>query len=68
MSSRKVAQSFVQYGIQTPNSKTILMVTEDLAEAKHTLDQIGGGNLIARTVSYSHWRSVDIDEDVDVRS
>ena len=30
----------VEYGIQTPTSKTILVVTEDLEEAQRTLDMI----------------------------
>jgi hypothetical protein len=59
MPNRNVAESFVQYGIQTSTSKTILMVTEDPAEADRMLDLIGDGRLVARTVSYSHWRQVD---------
>jgi hypothetical protein len=59
MPNRNVAESFVQYGIQTSTSKTILMVTEDPAEADRMLDLIGDGRLVARTVSYSHWRPVE---------
>jgi hypothetical protein len=59
MRNRNVAESFVQYGIQTPTSKTILMVTEDPAEADRMLDMIGEGGLVVRTVSFSHWRPVD---------
>jgi hypothetical protein len=49
----------VEYGIQTTTSKTILGVTEDLEEAQRTLDMIGDGRLIQRTVSYSPWVEVD---------
>jgi hypothetical protein len=59
MPNRNVAESFVQYGIQSPTSKTILMVTEDPAEADRMLDLVGDGRLVARTVSYGHWRPVD---------
>ena len=61
MPRRNVAESFVQYGIQTTNSKTILMVTEDLDEAARMLDLIGEGRVIARTVSYSQWQEVEVD-------
>lgn len=55
--------SVVQYGIQTPHSKTILMVTEDPAEARHMLEMIGEGRLISRTIRYGPWHIVD-EEDV----
>jgi hypothetical protein len=45
----------VECGVQTSNSKTILTVTEDLAEAERTLDMLGQGRLLKRTVSYSPW-------------
>jgi hypothetical protein len=53
------AERHVQYGIQTPNSKTILMVTEDLAEAEHMLDMVGQGRVAERTISYGPWRVID---------
>ena len=49
----------VEYGVQTSNSKTILTVTEDLAEAERTLDMLGQGRLLKRTVSYSPWIAVE---------
>lgn len=49
----------VEYGIQTPNSKTVLVVTEDLSEAVSTLNMLGSGTLIRRTVRCSPWRAVD---------
>lgn len=59
MSARNATVTVVQYGIQTPNSKTILVVTEDLTEAESTLDMLGSGTLIRRTVRYSPWRRVE---------
>jgi hypothetical protein len=64
MPRRNVAESFVQYGLQMASSKTILMVTEDLAEAERMLDLIGDGRVISRTVSYSQWRPVEVDVNV----
>jgi hypothetical protein len=64
MPRRNVAESFVQYGLQMASSNTILMVTEDLAEAERMLDLIGDGRVIARTVSYSRWYPVEVDVNV----
>lgn len=50
----------VQYGIQTPTSKTILMLTEDRDEAERMLDMVGEGTIIKRTVVFGPWR-VDAD-------
>jgi hypothetical protein len=59
MTTREAAvKTVVEYGIQTQNSKTILVVTEDLGEAESTLDMLGSGTLIKRTVRYGPWRSV----------
>jgi hypothetical protein len=51
----------VEYGVQTLESKTILAVTEDLAEAERTLDMLGQGRLVKRTVSYSPWIAAELD-------
>jgi hypothetical protein len=59
MTNKDAAVTVVQYGIQTPNSKTILVVTDDLSEAMSTLDMLGSGTLIRRTVRYSPWRTVE---------
>jgi hypothetical protein len=48
MAIRDGTKFTVEYGIQTPTSKTILVVTEDLEEAQRTLDMIGDGRLIQR--------------------
>lgn len=56
-----IAERRVQYGIQTPNSNTILMVTEDLAEAEQTLEMVGQGRLTMRTISYGRWHVLDAD-------
>lgn len=61
MASRNVCTT--EYGVQTANSKTILTATPDLADAERTLDMIGEGRLLTRTVRYSPWTAVD--EDVD---
>lgn len=53
------AKRLVEYGIQVPNSKTILMVTDNLADAERMLDMIGQGRLVERTISYGPWRVVD---------
>jgi hypothetical protein len=45
-----------EYGVQTANSKTILTVTLDLAEAERTLDMLGEGRLLQPTISYIPWR------------
>jgi hypothetical protein len=58
MSKRDDAEGTVEFGFQTPNSKTVLMVTNDLAEAEHVLDLLGGGTLVRRTVGFSPWRPV----------
>jgi hypothetical protein len=50
----------VEYGVQTSNSKTILTVTEDLDEAERTLDMLGQGRLVQRTVSCSPWIAVEV--------
>ena len=61
MVRRSVERRMVEYGVQTLNSRTILTVTKDVAEAEHTLDLIGEGRLIRRTVTYSPWTEVPID-------
>ena len=61
MARRGVAGSIVEYGIQTLNGKTILMLANDLTEAEHTLDLIGEGRLVQRTVRYSPWVTVPVD-------
>jgi hypothetical protein len=59
MPSSNVAVCITEYGVQTANSKTILTVTQELAEAERTLDLIGEGRLLKRTVRYSPWTAVD---------
>lgn len=45
-----------QYGVRTPNSSSILMVTTDRAEAEHWLDSIVDGSMVQRTIFYSSWQ------------
>jgi hypothetical protein len=56
-----MGNTVIEYGIQTANSKSILVITSDLADAHRTLDMIGDGRLLCRTVSYSRWEEVDTD-------
>lgn len=58
MARRDFSASIVEYGIQTSNGKTIPMVTEDRAEAERTLNLLGEGRLIRRTVYYTPWVTV----------
>jgi hypothetical protein len=56
MSSRSKSRSITQYGVQTPNSSTILIVTTDRAEAEHALDWITDGRVVHRTITYGGWQ------------
>lgn len=49
-------RSVAQYGVQTPNSSTILIVTDDRAEAEHALEWIADGRVVHRTITYGDWR------------
>lgn len=64
MPANKPVQRVVQYGIQTPHSKTILMVTEDRNEAQRMLDMVGEGRLITRTIRFGSWTQVDAESPV----
>jgi hypothetical protein len=68
MTAKDIAEVVVEYGIQTLHSKSILVMTNDLAEAHRTLDMIGEGRLISRTVSYSGWQDVEAGGDVAVHT
>jgi len=59
MAERDLGACTTEYGVQAANGKTILTVTLDLAEAERTLDMIGQGRLLQRTVRYSPWTAVD---------
>jgi hypothetical protein len=61
MTTRNMGKSVIEYGIQTATSKSILVITSDLADAQRTLDMIGDGRLVCRTVTYSRWQHVDED-------
>lgn len=58
---RDVAETVTEYGIQTFNSKQILVITEDLPDAERMLDMLGDGRLLTRTVTYGAWRPLDAD-------
>ncbi|CAN5553955.1 hypothetical protein BH10ACT9_BH10ACT9_46000 [soil metagenome] len=62
MGRRDVARCTVEYGIISATSRTILTVTEDYAEAEHTLDLIGEGRLVRRTVTYSAWADIPVSQ------
>ena len=53
------AESVVQYGVQTPSSTTVLLVTDRLDEAEHILDVVGDGHVVQRTVRYGAWRPAE---------
>ena len=61
MIARNIGDTVIEYGIQTANSKSILVITTDLDDAHRTLDMIGDGRLLCRTVSYSRWEEVETD-------
>ncbi|MCW2587660.1 MAG: hypothetical protein JWQ86_87 [Mycobacterium sp.] len=52
-------RSKVEYGVQTPSSSTVAMVTDQIEEAEHMLDLIGAGRIMQRTVSYGPWSAVE---------
>ncbi len=53
------AGSVVQYGVLTPSSTSVLLVTDRLDEAEHILDVVGEGRIVQRTVRYGAWRPVE---------
>jgi hypothetical protein len=59
MAGRGIGMSVIQYGIRLNGSKSVLMVTEDLAEAERTLDMVGHARLITRRVTYGPWMDVE---------
>jgi hypothetical protein len=61
MDPHVTSTSTVQYGVQSANGNTVLMVTEDLAEAERTLDIIGGGRVLQRIVSQTSWILLSVD-------
>ena len=57
MASPDRGMSVTQYGIQTPNSNTVLVVTTDREEAQHALTWIQHGRIVHRTITYGGWLS-----------
>jgi hypothetical protein len=55
-------RSKVEYGVQTPSSSTVAMVTDQIEEAEHMLDLVGTGRIVQRTVSYGPWSGVETTE------
>lgn len=53
------AKTVVQYGIETPTSRSIVLMTESYEEAAQLLDLLGNARVIARTVRYGPWRRTD---------
>lgn len=47
--------SVTQYGVLTPNSSTILVVTSNRAEAERALEWITDGRVVQRTITYGDW-------------
>ena len=48
----------VEYDVQTPTSRTVVLVTDQFQEAEHILDLVGDGCIVRRTVCYGAWRAV----------
>jgi hypothetical protein len=48
----------VEYGVQAPMSRTVVLVTDKFQEAEHMLDLVGDGCIVRRTVSYGAWHAV----------
>ncbi|GAC1397568.1 MAG: hypothetical protein NVSMB60_07760 [Mycobacterium sp.] len=61
MSNSITSSSITQYGVQTPTSSTILIVTTGRAEAEHALNWITDGRVVHRTIPYRGWQSGDGD-------
>jgi hypothetical protein len=63
------AVSLTQYGVQTPTSSTVLVVSADRAVAEAALGWIQGGRIVARTLTIGAWQpSIDArDEDAATR-
>jgi hypothetical protein len=53
------AGSVVQYGVETPSSTSVLLVTDRLDEAEHILEVVGQGRIVQRTVRYGAWHPVE---------
>jgi signal transduction histidine kinase len=49
------AESVTEYGVQTLNSDTVVIVTADRDEAEHALEWIQGGRVVHRTITYGGW-------------
>jgi hypothetical protein len=56
MSSPKTGRSVTQYGVQTLNSSTVLIVTADRGEAEHALQWITDGRVVHRRITYGGWQ------------
>lgn len=60
MARRDAARVVVEYGVLAPTGPTVLLVTDDYAEAEHALDLIGEGRLVRRVVTYGQWTDVAV--------
>ena len=62
MVNRRGTESAVEYGIRLEGSSTVLMVTDDVGEAQQTLDMVGHGVLLRRTVWRSPWTTAETND------
>jgi hypothetical protein len=53
-------RTIVEYGVQTPTSRTVVLVTDQFEEAEHVVELVGEGCIVRRTVRYGPWRPVDL--------
>lgn len=56
MSNPSTDSSITQYGVQTPSSSTVLIVTDDRAEAESALEWIADGRVVHRTITSGGWQ------------
>jgi hypothetical protein len=56
--------SVTEYGVQTPTSSTVLVVTADRGEAERALEWITDGRVVHRMVTYGGWQAKDDNGDL----
>jgi hypothetical protein len=54
------ARTVIEYGVETANGRTVLLVTDEVDEAQKILEVVGEGRILQRTVQYGRWHPVDL--------
>ena len=62
--SNSTGKSITQYGVKTPTSSTLLIVTTDRADAERALGWITDGLVVHRTITYGDWQPGLDDDDL----